>query len=77
MKMIYPHKLISALFFLVSLNMMGQNFGKITGKITLSDNAPAESIAIALKNTRYNTTTNFSGQYEIKNSYCKRKKKRL
>ncbi|WP_026714868.1 TonB-dependent receptor [Flavobacterium daejeonense] len=67
MKMIYPHKLISALFFLVSLNMMGQNFGKITGKITLSDNAPAESIAIALKNTRYNTTTNFSGQYEIKN----------
>ncbi|KQB42016.1 TonB-dependent siderophore receptor [Flavobacterium daejeonense] len=46
---------------------MGQNFGKITGKITLSDNAPAESIAIALKNTRYNTTTNFSGQYEIKN----------
>lgn len=47
--------------------MMSQGFGKITGKITLSDNTPAESVAVALKNTKYNTITNFSGQYEFKN----------
>lgn len=47
--------------------MMSQGLGKINGKITLSDNSPAESIAVALKNTKYNTITNFSGQYEFKN----------
>jgi iron complex outermembrane receptor protein len=47
--------------------MMSQGLGKINGKITLSDNSPAESIAVALKNTKYNTITNFNGQYEFKN----------
>jgi len=47
--------------------MFSQGFGKINGKITLSDNSPAESIAVALKNTKYNTITNFNGQYEFKN----------
>jgi iron complex outermembrane recepter protein len=55
------------MLFLVSINMFSQGFGKINGKITLSDNSPAESIAVALKNTKYNTITNFNGQYEFKN----------
>ncbi|GEC71368.1 iron complex outermembrane recepter protein [Flavobacterium flevense] len=67
MKMIPLQKVLFSLLFLTSLHITGQGFGKITGKVTLSDNTPAESIAIALKNTKYNTMTNFSGQYQFKN----------
>ncbi|KDN55481.1 TonB-dependent receptor [Flavobacterium seoulense] len=67
MKISYQQKILFTLFFLVSLTMMGQNSGKIIGKVTLSDNSPAENIAVALRNTKYNTVTNFNGQYEFKN----------
>ncbi|OYX79806.1 MAG: TonB-dependent siderophore receptor, partial [Flavobacteriales bacterium 32-34-25] len=67
MKITYQQRILSAILFLLTLNMMSQSLGKITGKIILSDNTPAESIAVALKNTKYNTITNFNGQYEFKN----------
>ncbi|MFL9832186.1 TonB-dependent receptor [Flavobacterium sp. ST-87] len=67
MKMIHLQKVLFSLLLLTSVHMIGQNFGRIKGKITLSDNSPAESVAVALKNTKYNTITNFSGQYEFKN----------
>jgi len=53
--------------FLSSLTMMGQETGKVTGKIVLSGNKPAENISVRLKGTKYNAVTNENGQYEIKN----------
>ena len=50
-----------------SLQMMSQEAGKVTGKITLSGNVPAENVAVALKGTKYTAVTNEHGQYEIKN----------
>jgi iron complex outermembrane receptor protein len=53
--------------FLSSLNMMSQELGKVSGKISLSGNIPAENIAIALKGTKYSAVTHSNGQYEIRN----------
>ncbi|MFC4747316.1 TonB-dependent receptor [Flavobacterium branchiicola] len=47
--------------------MMGQNGGRVTGKISLSGNVPAEGISVALKGTKYSAITNESGQYDIRN----------
>ena len=55
------------LMFLTSLQMMGQDAGKVVGKISLSGNVPAESVSVALKGTRYSAVTNENGQYEIRN----------
>ena len=55
------------MLFLSSLSMMSQELGKVTGKVTLSGNIPAENIAVALKGTKYTAVTNSYGQYEIKN----------
>jgi iron complex outermembrane receptor protein len=58
-----------AFFFmllLTSLNMMSQELGKVSGKVSLSGNVPAENIAVALKGTKYTAVTNSNGQYEIK-----------
>lgn len=55
------------MLLLTSLNMMSQELGKISGKVSLSGNVPAENIAVALKGTKYTAVTNSNGQYEIKN----------
>ncbi|MDL2145197.1 TonB-dependent receptor [Flavobacterium tructae] len=58
------------LFFLVFLNslvMMGQENGKVAGRVSLTGNVPAEGVSVALKGTRYSAITNEHGQYEIKN----------
>jgi iron complex outermembrane receptor protein len=60
-------KLLFSLLFLSSLNMLSQELGKVSGKISLSGNLPAENISIKLKGTKYNTVTNVNGHYEIKN----------
>ncbi|HTG65977.1 MAG TPA: carboxypeptidase-like regulatory domain-containing protein, partial [Flavobacterium sp.] len=67
MKIAYLQKILFALIFLASWNMSSQGFGKVSGKILLSDNTPAEGVAVALKNTKHSALTNFSGQYEFKN----------
>ncbi|MBK0369941.1 TonB-dependent receptor [Flavobacterium agrisoli] len=68
MKLVFNlQKVFLVLSLFISLTVLGQGTGKINGKILSSDNAPAESVAIALKGTRYSTFTNASGQYEIKN----------
>ncbi|RYF13623.1 MAG: TonB-dependent receptor, partial [Flavobacteriales bacterium] len=60
-------KFLFSLLFLASLQMMGQDAGKIVGKITLSGNTPGENISVSLKGTKYTAVTNENGQYEIKN----------
>jgi iron complex outermembrane receptor protein len=59
-------KVFFFILLLTSLNMMSQELGKVTGKISLSGNVPAENIAVALKGTKYTAVTNSNGQYEIK-----------
>ncbi len=54
------------MLLLNSLNMMSQELGKVSGKVTLSGNVPAENIAVAIKGTKYTAVTNSNGQYEIK-----------
>lgn len=53
--------------FLCSLSMMGQEQGKVTGKVSLSGNVPAENVSVVLRGTKYTAVTNEKGQYEIKN----------
>ncbi|WPO77744.1 TonB-dependent receptor [Flavobacterium sp. KACC 22761] len=61
-------KICFFMFFLASLNLMAQNqnTGRITGKIFLSGNVPAEGISVALKGTKYSAVTNENGQYDIR-----------
>ena len=67
MNIITIKKMLFCFLFLSSLTMMGQETGKVTGKIVLSGNKPAENISVRLKGTKYNAVTNENGQYEIKN----------
>ncbi|MBF4516812.1 TonB-dependent receptor [Flavobacterium sp. ANB] len=67
MKIITIKKILFCLLFLTSLTMLGQETGKVTGKVILSGNTPAENISVSLKGTKYNTVTNEHGLYEIKN----------
>jgi iron complex outermembrane receptor protein len=60
-------RILFSLLFLTSLTMFGQETGKISGKIVLSGNTPADNITVRLKGTKYNAVTNEKGQYEIKN----------
>jgi iron complex outermembrane recepter protein len=60
-------KVLFCLMFLTSLTMMSQESGKVTGRVSLSGNAPAENVSVVLKGTKYTTVTNEKGQYEIKN----------
>ncbi|OXB00907.1 TonB-dependent receptor [Flavobacterium pectinovorum] len=60
-------KILFSLLFLTSLTMLGQETGKVSGKIVLSGNTPADNITVRLKGTKYNAVTNDKGQYEIKN----------
>lgn len=68
MKIAYVQKFFCLLLLLSSVSIIAQpGNGKINGKISLSDNTPAESVGIALKDTKYSTNANHNGQYEIKN----------
>ncbi|MFH6959789.1 TonB-dependent siderophore receptor [Flavobacterium aquidurense] len=67
MNIIMIKKVLFFLMLFTSLQMMSQEAGKVTGKITLSGNVPAENVAVALKGTKYTAVTNEHGQYEIKN----------
>ena len=60
-------KVFFYVLFLSSLNMMAQEVGKVSGKVSLSGNVPAENISVVLKGTKYTAVTNENGQYEIKN----------
>ena len=55
------------MFLLSSFIMIGQQTGRVTGKISLSGNVPAENVSVALKGTKYSAVTNEYGQYEIRN----------
>lgn len=60
-------KALLCLMCLFSLSMWAQDRGKVSGKISLSGNTPAENISVALKGTSYSAATNTNGFYEIKN----------
>ncbi|MRX68531.1 iron complex outermembrane recepter protein [Flavobacterium resistens] len=62
-------KICFFVLFVTSLTMMAQNqnTGRVTGKVSLSGNAPAEGVSVALKGTKYSAITNENGQYEIRN----------
>ncbi|WP_426485479.1 TonB-dependent siderophore receptor [Flavobacterium sp. 2] len=62
-------KICFFVLFVTSLTMMAQNqnTGRVTGKVSLSGNAPAEGVSVALKGTKYSAVTNENGQYDIRN----------
>ncbi|MFH7018290.1 TonB-dependent siderophore receptor [Flavobacterium sp. FlaQc-47] len=69
MKYLYlrTSKFLFILSFLFSvLSSFGQqNHGKIKGQITTSDGKPASDVNIILKNSKYGTTTDEDGNFEI------------
>ena len=60
-------KVCFLVLFLSSLNMISQNLGKVSGKVSLSGKQPAEGISVVLKGTKYTAVTNDNGQFDIKN----------
>ncbi|MHC0440331.1 TonB-dependent siderophore receptor [Flavobacterium sp. 3-210] len=62
-------KICFFVLFVTSLTMMAQNqnTGRVTGKVSLSGNIPAEGVFVALKGTKYSAVTNENGQYDIRN----------
>lgn len=52
---------------MTSVTMISQELGKVSGKVALSGNVPAEGISVALKGTKHSAVTNEKGQYEIRN----------
>jgi iron complex outermembrane receptor protein len=50
---------------LFSVHSFSQNHGKVKGQITTSDGAPAADVNITLKNSKYNTSTNDDGSFEL------------
>ena len=65
MKIIFNKRVYVFALLLYSITMMGQEFGKVAGKVSLSGNTAAENIAVTLKGTKYSDVTTVSGQYEI------------
>ncbi|MEO7978313.1 TonB-dependent receptor [Flavobacterium sp.] len=57
------------LFFilLASTNVLSQEKATIKGKINLNNNESPEGISVAVKGTRWGTTTDGNGNYKIKN----------
>lgn len=51
---------------LLSLNCFAQTTGTIKGKITTSDNKPAEGVSVIIKNTGKNAVADNTGAFEIK-----------
>lgn len=51
---------------LLSLNCFAQTTGSIKGKITTSDNKPAEGVSVIIKNTGKNAVADNTGAFEIK-----------
>lgn len=60
-------KVLLCFMFLSTITLWAQEKGKISGKVSLSGNTPAENISVALRGTAYSAVTNQQGQYEIRN----------
>jgi len=56
---------IISFLFTVCAAVAQQSHGKIKGKITNSDGKPASEVNIVLKNSKYNTSTNEEGNFEL------------
>ena len=54
--------------FIYSLNVLAQaNTGSIEGKVSTSDNKPAEGVTVLIKNLNRNTTADNNGVFKIEN----------
>jgi iron complex outermembrane receptor protein len=60
-------KLLLCIAFLSTVSGWAQDPGTVSGRITLSDDTPAENISVVLKGTNYSAVSNKDGEYEIKN----------
>jgi len=67
MKLVFNAKVYFFLLLFSSLNMIGQQIGNVSGKVSLSGNKPAGDVSVTLKGTKYSDVTSVSGHYEIKN----------
>ncbi|EJL61431.1 TonB-dependent receptor [Flavobacterium sp. CF136] len=56
---------IISLLFSTLFSFSQQNHGKIKGQITTSDGKPAADVNIILKGSKYNTSTNDDGSFEL------------
>lgn len=56
---------IISFLFTVCVAVAQQNHGKIKGIITTSDGKPASEVNIVLKNSKYSTSTNEEGNFEL------------
>lgn len=56
---------IISFLFTVCSAVAQQSHGKIKGKITTSDGKPASEVNIVLKNSKYTTSTNEEGNFEL------------
>ena len=56
---------IISFLFAVCTVVAQQSHGRIKGKITTSDGKPASEVNIVLKNSKYNTSTNEEGNFEL------------
>lgn len=56
---------VISFLFTVSAAVAQQSHGKIKGKITTSDGKPASEVNIVLKNSKYTTSTNEEGNFEL------------
>jgi iron complex outermembrane receptor protein len=67
MKKLYNLALIT-LFMLVATGwaFAQQNRGAIKGKVSTSDNKPADNVTVALKGTKYGTITNENGEFSLR-----------
>src|SRR5688572_26246001 len=60
-------KLILSFLVLINAGLLAQHKGSVSGTVKTSDGKPAGYVTVSLKNTNRGTSTNSSGQYEIKN----------
>ena len=56
---------IISFLFSTLFSFAQQNHGKIKGQITTSDGKPAADVNIILKGSKYNTSTNDDGSFEL------------
>ncbi|WP_198174795.1 TonB-dependent receptor [Spirosoma arboris] len=53
------------MFLIVSGPLVAQNLGRISGKITNKENTPVEFATVVLVDTKYNTTSDATGNFSI------------
>ncbi len=67
MKPLYQHILIIFSFLAITITTVNaQTYGTLKGKVTTSDNKPADNVSVGLRGTKYGTMTNENGEYTFR-----------